>query len=78
MCVINGYIFNATFYTSAEKEYEYGNVPAVQAFIKDTTVPVTIALKAIPAMSDFLDGAIAPRAPITIPMELKFANPHKA
>ena len=53
-------------------------IPAVHAFIKDTTVPVIIALKAIPAMSDFLGGAMAPRAPITIPIELRFANPHKA
>ena len=56
----------------------FHNLPAVQAFINDTTVPVIIALNATPAMSDCLLGAIDPNAPITMPIELRFAKPHNA
>ena len=46
--------------------------------MKDTVQPINIALKARDAMSERLVGAIALSAPITMPTELKLANPHNA
>lgn len=45
-------------------EFSSNRKPAMQAFIKVTIDPAIIALKAIPASSDFLFGAIVPSPPI--------------
>ena len=54
------------------------NQPAIQAVRKQATFPHIIALTTIFARSGFLVGASAPIPPSVIPMEPKFANPHKA
>lgn len=54
------------------------DVPATHAFIKDTTVPVIMARTAMLEMALALLGAMAPSAPITVPIEAMLANPHSA
>ena len=54
------------------------DLPAVQAFIKLTTLPAIMALTARLAMISLRLGAMAPRAPITVPIDPTLAKPHKA
>ena len=58
--------------------YRFSVLPAIQAFVKHAIFPVIIALSTMEARSDFRLGAIAPRPPSWMPMELKLAKLHKA
>lgn len=53
-------------------------LPAKLADIKHTMLPTTNALMATDVIRPFLLGAIAPKAPISIPKELGFAKPQMA
>ena len=46
--------------------------------MKHATFPAIMARNTTLAISDFLEGAKAPRPPSWIPIELRLANPHKA
>ena len=52
--------------------------PAIHAVRKQATLPAIIALMAMVAMSCFLSGAMADKAPIMIPIEPMLAKPHSA
>lgn len=54
------------------------NLPAMQAVIKQATLPAMKARKAIRAKSDFLSGANVPKAAIAAPMDPGLENPHSA
>lgn len=54
------------------------SIPATQAVIKQAIDPVTIARNANSARSDARAGANVLNEPTWIPMELRFAKPHKA
>ena len=53
-------------------------LPAIHAVRKHATFPQIIARTTICDNSDFLVGARAPKPPNVIPIEPKFAKPHKA
>lgn len=53
-------------------------LPAIQAVIKQATLPASMALKTTLVTSAFLEGAMAPSAPIIIPMEPRLEKPHRA
>ena len=54
------------------------SVPAMQAVMKQATLPATKARKATRAKSDFLDGANVPIPAIAAPIDPGFENPHSA
>jgi len=54
------------------------NVPAMQAVMKQATLPATKARKATRAKSDFLDGANVPIPAMAAPIDPGFENPHSA
>lgn len=53
-------------------------MPAMQAVMKQATVPEIRALIAPEAMSRFLEGAMDVSEPIVIPREPKLAKPQRA
>lgn len=53
-------------------------LPAIQAVMKQATFPAIIALTTTLVMSFFLEGAIALRLPIIMPIEPMLENPHSA
>ena len=56
----------------------YINIPAIAALNKDANIPAATALIPKRAISGRRLGAIAPKPPIRIANELKFAKPHNA
>lgn len=52
--------------------------PAIQAVMKQATFPAIIALTTTCASAVWRRGAIAPKAPSMIPMELMLEKPHRA
>lgn len=53
-------------------------LPAIQAVMRLVTIPPNRARSTIWARSPLRLGAIGPRAPSWIPIELRLANPHRA
>ena len=53
-------------------------LPAMQAVVKQATLPAIMARKISPEMSERRSGAMPPRAPSINPMEERLENPHSA
>lgn len=54
------------------------NIPAIDALISEASVPAATARSPKRAVTERRFGAIAPRPPSKIAIELKLANPHNA
>lgn len=54
------------------------NIPAIDALKSEANAPAATARKPKRAISDRRLGAIEPRPPSKIAIELKLANPHNA
>ncbi len=69
---------NSLYCIYTKQKRQKNHQPATHAFMKDTAVPHIMALRASCEMVEERCGAIAPSAPITIPIDEMLAKPHSA